>query len=139
MTFRLWRCFFYKCLPPAPPIYRQQYEDFSVLCRINQNVILILVPIKSPSTDHDIDQTNLFHKIDMRFLHSDVGKHDVEYKTNSQIMDTILCRSVTKNLTAYRFNSAGWGLDDMKAEIHSFPTMYMLNCKINGTVHIFFS
>ena len=47
-------------------------------------------------------------------------------KTNSQIMDTILCRSVTKNLTAYRFNSAGWGLDDMKAEIHSFPTMYII-------------
>ena len=46
--------------------------------------------------------------------------------TNSQIMDTILCRSVTKNLTAYRFNSAGWGLDDMKAEIHSFPTMYII-------------
>ena len=46
--------------------------------------------------------------------------------TTSQIMDTILCRSVTKNLTAYRFISAGWGLDDMKAEIHSFPTMYIM-------------
>ena len=46
--------------------------------------------------------------------------------TNSQIMDTILCRSVTKNLTLYRFNSAGLGLDDMKAEIHSFPTMYIM-------------
>ena len=41
-------------------------------------------------------------------------------------MDTILCRSVTKNLTPYRFNSAGLGLDDMKAEIHSFPTMYII-------------
>ena len=47
-------------------------------------------------------------------------------RINSQIMDTILCRSVTKNLTAYRFNSAGWGLDDMKREIHSFPTMYII-------------
>ena len=46
--------------------------------------------------------------------------------TNSQIRDTVLCRSVTKNLTDYRFNSAGWGLDDMKAEIHSFPTMYII-------------
>ena len=33
-------------------------------------------------------------------------------------------RSVTKNLTPYRFNSAGWGLDGQNAEIHSFPTMY---------------
>ena len=33
-------------------------------------------------------------------------------------------RSVTKNLTPHRFNSAGWGLDDQKTEIHSFPTMY---------------
>ena len=41
-------------------------------------------------------------------------------------MDTILCRSVTKNLTAYRVISAEWGLDDMKAEIHSFPTMYIM-------------
>ena len=31
-----------------------------------------------------------------------------------------------KNLTPYRFNSAGLGLDDMKAEIHSFPTMYIM-------------
>ena len=46
--------------------------------------------------------------------------------TNSQIRDTVLCRSVTKNLTAYRFNSGGWGLDDMKREIHSFPTMYIM-------------
>ena len=52
-------------------------------------------------------------------------KH-TSFRTNSQIMDTVLCRSVTKNLTAYRFNSAGWGLDDMKAEIHSFPTMYII-------------
>ena len=48
------------------------------------------------------------------------------FMTNSQIRDTVLCRSVTKNLTDYRFNSAGWGLDDMKAEIHSFPTMYII-------------
>ena len=48
------------------------------------------------------------------------------FRTNSQIRDTVLCRSVTKNLTDYRFNSAGWGLDDMKAEIHSFPTMYII-------------
>ena len=48
------------------------------------------------------------------------------HKTNSQIRDTVLCRSVTKNLTDYRFNSAGWGLNDMKAEIHSFPTMYII-------------
>ena len=47
-------------------------------------------------------------------------------RTNSQIRDTVLCRSVTKNLTDYRFNSAGWGLNDMKAEIHSFPTMYII-------------
>ena len=45
-------------------------------------------------------------------------------KTNSQIRDTVLCRSVTKNLTDY--SSAGWGLNDMKAEIHSFPTMYII-------------
>ena len=37
-----------------------------------------------------------------------------------------LSRSVTKNLTAYRFNSGRWGLDDMKREIHSFPTMYIM-------------
>ena len=34
---------------------------------------------------------------------------DHDYTTNSQIMDKVLCQSVTKNLTAYRFNSAGWG------------------------------
>ena len=47
-------------------------------------------------------------------------------------MSTTLCevlwwnhsRSVTKNLTPYRFNSAGWGLDGQNGEIHSFPTMY---------------
>ena len=37
-----------------------------------------------------------------------------------------LSRSVTKNLTAYRLNSGVWGLDDMKREIHSFPTMYIM-------------
>ena len=26
----------------------------------------------------------------------------------------------------YRFNSAGWELDDIKAEIHSFPTMFII-------------
>ena len=35
-------------------------------------------------------------------------------------------RSVTKNLTPYRFNSAGWGLYGQNAEIHSFPTMYIM-------------
>ena len=33
-------------------------------------------------------------------------------------------QSVTKNLTPYRFNSAGWGLDGQNGEIHSFPSMY---------------
>ena len=35
-------------------------------------------------------------------------------------------RSVTKNLTPYRFNSAGWGPYGQNAEIHSFPTMYIM-------------
>ena len=35
----------------------------------------------------------------------------IDVMTNSQIMNSILCRSVTKNLTPYRFNSAGWQLD----------------------------
>ena len=29
-------------------------------------------------------------------------------------------------LSIYLSISAGWGLDDMKAEIHSFPTMYII-------------
>ena len=56
--------------------------------------------------------------------------------TNSQIRDTVLCRSVTKNLTDYRFNSAGWGLDDMKAEIHSFPTMYIIGGGEGGSKRV---
>ena len=47
-------------------------------------------------------------------------------RTNSQIMDISLCRSVTKNLTPYRFNFFGWGLDGQITEIHSFPTMYII-------------
>ena len=53
-------------------------------------------------------------------------------KTNSQIRDTVLCRSVTKNLTDYRFNSAGWGLNDMKGEIHSLPAkLHIVRKKYN--------
>ena len=48
------------------------------------------------------------------------------HKTNSQVMDIMLCRSVTKNLTPYRFNFFGWGLDGQITEIHSFPTMYII-------------
>ena len=48
------------------------------------------------------------------------------YMTLCEVLWWKLSRSVTKNLTAYRFNSAGWGLDGMKAEIHSFPTMYIM-------------
>ena len=59
-------------------------------------------------------------------LQKSQNKKNNPLRTNSQIRDTVLCRSVTKNLTDYRFNSAGWGLDDMKAEIHSFPTMYII-------------
>ena len=40
--------------------------------------------------------------------------------------DETIPTSVTKNLMHYRFNSAGWGLDGMNAEIHSFPTMYIM-------------
>ena len=35
-------------------------------------------------------------------------------------------QSVTKNLTPYRFNFFGWGLDGQITEIHSFPTMYII-------------
>ena len=58
------------------------------------------------------------------------------FRTNSQIMDTILCRSITKSLTPYRFKFVGWGLDGLKVkgEIHSFPTMYMTNSQIMDTI-----
>ena len=46
--------------------------------------------------------------------------------TNSQVMDIMLCRSVTKNLTPYRFNFFWWGLEGQITEIHSFPTMYII-------------
>ena len=77
--------------------------------------------ISAASIYHFHFSTNHFAAIT---LHSSSSLTTVT--TNSQIRDTVLCRSVTKNLTDYRFNSAGWGLDDMKAEIHSFPTMYII-------------
>ena len=49
-----------------------------------------------------------------------------ELMTLCEVLWWKLSRSVTKNLTAYRFNSGVWGLDDMKREIHSFPTMYIM-------------
>ena len=33
---------------------------------------------------------------------------------------------MTKILTTYRLNSFEWGLDGLKREIHSFPTMYIM-------------
>ena len=73
-----------------------------------------------------INEVKLFATL--RRCEEDLGIYEEKqmFMTNSQIRDTVLCRSVTKNLTDYRFNSAGWGLDDMKAEIHSFPTMYII-------------
>ena len=48
------------------------------------------------------------------------------HKTLCEVLWWNHSRSVTKNLTPYRFNSAGWGLDGQNAEIHSFPTMYIM-------------
>ena len=53
-----------------------------------------------------------------------VGFH--QFRTNSQVMDIMHCRSVTKNLTPYGFIFFGWGLDGQITEIHSFPTMYII-------------
>ena len=52
-----------------------------------------------------------------------LGEEHPFYMTLCEVLWWKLSRSVTKNLTANRFNSGGWGLDDMKREIHSFPTM----------------
>ena len=74
----------------------------------------------------------------LRILRENYKKHYKKmWSTEAALIsqfNTTLCevlwwnhsRSVTKNLTPYRFNSAGWGLDGQNAEIHSFPTMYII-------------
>ena len=47
-------------------------------------------------------------------------------KTLCKVMWGDHSQSVTKNLTPYRFNFFGWGLDGQITEIHSFPTMYII-------------
>ena len=64
--------------------------------------------------------------IPRRFPHLLLMVIDWMIRTLCEVLWWKLSRSVTKNLTAYRFNSGGWGLDDMKREIHSFPTMYIM-------------
>ena len=53
-------------------------------------------------------------------------------KTKSQIMDTTLPKLYQK-LRLYRFNSAEWGPDNMKAETYSFPMIYTMEGWLTGS------
>ena len=46
--------------------------------------------------------------------------------TQSKIMDTFLSQSVSKILTVWRLKKVYFCPDGWKAEIHSFPTMYII-------------